>query len=231
MSDDVDPRIANARPGWALVVLAAPLVAVVVVVVLYVGMVRLGLQGRAAGGGEVVLMVRTCEEALPVLLARLDDAGLPSTSEPVEGGWHVRTQGTGRDDVDAALPGALAQRGDFALRAADGVLFGNQAVTEATYRLDGMMDMWLLLRLDEEASEAVVDAVRAEPRGRMTFVLDGVDIAMQPNGRAVQRGEVEGIPLAEIDQKTRMRLIAEWSMLIDHPLPCDATVEVVQPRP
>jgi hypothetical protein len=221
---DIEPLLKQSRPGWALLILAAPVALFVVVVVLYTGMISLGLQGREALGPPLVLTVETCEAAAPVLKARLADIGLPG--EVVADGpgrYTLSTSLTGREDVDAALPEALLQPGHFALTFEGATLLENDGVLEAIYRLDGMMDMWLLLRLNDVATEAVVAAVRSsKPGDRLEFVLDGTPVAMQPTHRSVQRGEVEGIPLAEIDQKTRMRLIAEWSMQIDHPLPCEA---------
>jgi hypothetical protein len=223
MANPIDPRIAQARPGWALFVLAAPVGAVIVVILLYMGMAWLGMSGRAAQG-ERTLRVESCPEGMEVIQARLADVGLPATVRADGSGWVLQTAYVGREDVDEALPDALAKPGVLVVRGTAGTIFGNDAVTEATYRLDGMMDMWLLLRLNDQATQAVVDTVRSDPQGRMTLVLDGEDVALQPNRRAVQRGEVEAVPLADMDQVTRMRLLAEWSMQIDHPLPCAATV-------
>ncbi len=221
---DIQPLLDQSRPGWALVILAAPIALFVVVVVLYVGMVSLGLQGRAAEGAPIELVVETCPEALPVLEARLADVGLPfEAHEEGSGRYRVLTTGTGRVDVDEALPAALLAPGRFALTFEGRELIDNDGVDEATYRLDGMMDMWLLLDLDDAATDAVTEAVRSsKPGDRLDFLVDGAMVAMQPTHRSVQRGEVEGIPVDEMDQKTRMRRIAEWSMQIDHPLPCEA---------
>lgn len=221
---DIEPLLKQSRPGWALLILAAPVALFVVVAVLYTGMISMGLKGREAMGPELALLVETCEEAVPVLEARLADVGLPAeVLADGPGRYTVRTTLTGRDDVDAALPHALLQPGRFDLMFEGASILNNGGVVEATYRLDGMMDMWLLLLLDPAATEAVVAAVRSsKPGGRLDFVIDGVPVAMQPTHRSVQRGEVEGIPVEDMDQKTRMRLIAEWSMQIDHPLPCEA---------
>lgn len=221
---DIQPLLDQSRPGWALVILAAPVALFIAVVVLYVGMVSLGLQGRAAEGAPIEVVVETCPEALPVLEARLADVGLPFEAREEGGGrYRVLTTGTGRADVDEALPSALLAPGRFALTYEGRELIDNDGVDEATYRLDGMMDMWLLLDLDDEATDTVTEAVRSsKPGDRLDFLVDGVMVAMQPTHRSVQRGEVEGIPVDEMDQKTRMRRIAEWSMQIDHPLPCEA---------
>ena len=220
----VDPRIAQARPGWALVVLAAPIAAFIVVIVLYIGMFWLGFQGRGGDGGAITYAVTSCDEATAPIAARLEDMGLPAEREgssPVR----LHSRRIGRDDIDATVPDTLATPGVFELRHGDEVLATNASVLEATTRLDGMMDPWLLLELDPEATEAVVAAVRSDPRGRLTFYLDDEAIAMQPNGRSVQRGEVEGIPLAEMTAAQRMQSVAAWSVIIDHgPLPCPATV-------
>ena len=223
---DLDPRIQQARPGWALFILAAPIVLFVIVALLYTGMIGLGLQGR--GSGEPVdLRVGGCAEAPAAVVERLADMGLPATIDASDPQL-VHTHRIGRPEVDATLAATLAQRGVFELRHDDEVLVTNAQITEATYRLDGMMDPWLLLLLDDVATEAVVGAMRGDPTGRLTFVLDGEPVAMQPNRRDVFRGEVEGIPLADRDAATRMERIAAWSVMIDHVLPCDATVEEVR---
>lgn len=225
----IDPRIAAARPGWALVVLAAPVVAFVVVIVLYIGMFGLGFQGRGGMGGPVSFEVGGCEAAAEELSGRLTDMGLPAVVQAHRGGFLLQTERIGRPEIDATLAPTLQTPGAFELRHGDNVLATNANVLEATYRLDGMMDPWLLLRLDEQAVDAVVDAIRSDRRGRMTFFLDGEAIAMQPNGRSVQRGEVEGIPLAELTAEARMQQIAAWSVIIDHgPLPCPVTVRAVE---
>jgi hypothetical protein len=224
---DIEPLMKQARPGWALVFLAAPIAFFALVVVLYAGMWSVGMQGRAAEGGPFDLTVAACPEAVPVLEARLRDVGLPAQVEALGAGRYlVHTARTGRDDVDGALPEALVQPGRFALTYEGRELFDNRGISEATFRLDGMMDMWLLLRLTDAGTDAVVEAVRgSRPGDRLIFVIDGAEVALQPTQRSVQRGEVEGIPLADMDQKTRMRLIAEWSMQIDHPLPCPVSLD------
>lgn len=221
----LDPRIAAARPGWALVVLAAPIAIFVLVIVLYIGMISLGFQGRGGDGAPVTYEVGGCEDAGPLLEARLGDIGLPVERTSHPGGMQLHTRRIGRPEIDATLADTLAQPGAFELRHDDDVLARNAQITDATYRLDGMMDPWLLLRLDDDATKAVVAAVRSDPTGRLTFVLDGTPIAMQPNRRSVRKGEVEGIPLDEIDAAERMRRIASWSVIIDHgPLPCPVQV-------
>jgi len=223
----VDPRVAAARPGWALGILAAPIVLFVVVIALYIGMLTLGFQGRGAGG-PVDYRVAGCEPAVHMIAERLGDMGLPAEVQTTDDGALVHSRRVGREEVDATIPATLSTPGRFELRHDEVVLATNEQITEATYRLDGMMDPWLLLRLDDTATAAVVDAVRSDPTGRLTFVLDGQPVAMQPNRRDVMRGEVEGIPLADMDAATRMASIAAWSVIIDHgPLPCEASVREV----
>jgi hypothetical protein len=224
---DVDPRIQNARPGWALFVLASPVVVAAIVAALYVGMWWLGMSGRPPGGDTVQFEVIGCDDAATVLAARLADMGLGATILPTPGGFVLTTTFTGRPEVDERLDEVLSQPGRFELRNGTALLTDNAGVTEATYRLDGVMDMWLLLRLTEPAGQTVATAVRAEPRGRMTFLLDGQAIAMQPNTRDVMVGEVEGIPLADMDRPSRMHWVAEWSVLIDHPLSCPVQVRAL----
>jgi hypothetical protein len=225
--DEVDPRIAQARPGWALVVLASPIVAFVVVIVLYIGMVSLGLSGRGGDGGRVVYRVAACDEAVEPIAERLRDMGLPAEVDRTRGDVRIVSQRIGRPEIDETVPDTLSTVGRFELRHGDAVLARNEQITDASTRLDGMMDPWLLLGLDEQATDAVVGAVRSDPRGRMHFVVDGQIVAMQPNGRDVQRGEVEGIPVAELTAADRMARVAAWSVIIDHPLPCPATVEIL----
>jgi len=227
-AEGVDPRVAQARPGWALVILAAPIVLFAVVIVLYIGMLGLGLQGRGAGQ-PVRFAVHGCDEAVGHVVERLGDMGLPAEVVDDGGPSVVHTRRVGRPEIDRTVPATLSAPGAFELRHGDDVLATNASVVEATTRLDGMMDPWLLVRLDPEATDAVVQAVNADPSGRLTFVLDGEPVAMQPNRRDVMRGEVEGIPLADMDAATRMASVAAWAVIIDHgPHPCDASVVEVE---
>lgn len=223
----IDPRIANARPGWALLILAAPVAGFVLVALLYAGMLSLGFSGRGGDGGPVTYRVQACDEAVDLIEGRLVDMGLP-VERTDDGGVHrLHSQRIGRPDIDVTVPDTLAMPGAFELRHGDEVLARNPDIAEASTRLDGMMDPWLLLRLKADAAEAVVKAVNSEPTGRLTFVVDGTPVAMQPNRRDVMRGEVEAIPLDDMTAAERMQRIAAWSVVIDHgPLPCPATVEV-----
>lgn len=223
-----DPRIAQARPGWALAILSAPIFVALAVVLLYVGMWSMGLAGREAAGAERALQVEACPEGVVALRDRLTDMGLPAEVAPTPTGARLTTRATGRPEVDQRLTTVLSAPGRFELRGGDVVLATSEDVAEASSRLDGMMDPWLLVRLREDAAERVKQHVRADPRGRLHFAVDGVEVAMQPNTRDVTVGEVEGIPLADMDRAERFHRVAEWAVLVDHPLPCAVEIQEVQ---
>lgn len=221
--DSEDPRIANARPGWALVVLAAPVAMVIVVGLAYGGLVAFGLAGRPATGPEVTLAFSGCPEARPFVEARVADMGLPATFSDDRGGFSARIV-LPRDPYAAAdVAPTLARTGAFEVLGGDEVLARNAQVTRASVRLDLSMTPTTLVDLGPDASVRVRDWVRAHPDAELEFRLDGETVGVQP-ARSVVIGEAEISPPIP-DDRARMRATAAWGVVIDHgPLPCPVTV-------
>ncbi|MEM6931601.1 MAG: hypothetical protein AAF602_32015, partial [Myxococcota bacterium] len=170
--NDEDPRIPS-RPLWGFALVLAPVFGVIVVTIAYVVTFGFGMAGRGAAGSEVTWRFSGCEEAQPLLEARLDDIGLPATWTAEPGGFVVTTQLTGDAEVDESLPDTLTTPGDLQIRGTREVLATTEDVTEASVRLDLFMVPSVLLALDDAAAQRVKDNVRAEPEGRMTFHVDG----------------------------------------------------------
>jgi hypothetical protein len=219
MTDTDDPRLAM-RPIGGLVLLAFVVLAVLATFVAYGVLWWSGTAGRPATGAQVHLTFRGCPEAVPLVEGRLADMGLVSTVTATDEGFTVSTTLPSDAVVAASVPGTLARPGRVEIVAGETVLATNADVVGADPRLDLRMASYAVLRFAPAAADRLVDAVRADPRGQLTFRLDGVDVATQPNTDPIARGELEFAPRVEDDEQ-RMRTIAEWSVVADHgPLPC-----------
>ncbi|MEZ4237199.1 MAG: hypothetical protein R3F59_13805 [Myxococcota bacterium] len=221
-----DPRLRQ-RPLLGLLILAVPVVAVVLTLVAYAGMVGLGLRGRQATGPPVPLRFDGCAEAGPVLAARLRDMGVEA--EPGDGPLSFVASLPTDPAVAASIPATLAMPGRLEVRGGDQVLAGPSDVVDASVRADVMMVPTTLVHLSQAAAARVRDYVRANPTGRMHFAVDGQVVGSQSNEASEEIGEVEitpedahGRPMD--DGRARWDLVAAWSVTVDHPLPCAVTV-------
>ncbi|MCA9491284.1 MAG: hypothetical protein KC621_15240 [Myxococcales bacterium] len=219
--DPDDPRL-KTRPIWGLAILVLPIVGVVVVTLAYVVMVSLGLQGRAADGAPMEIELTACDEARAVVSDRLDEMGFTAKLEPSPGGLLARFEGPTDPEVRASLPTTLATPGLLELRGGDRVLATQEDVVDATVRLDAMMTGSTLIHLSPGAADRVRAYVRETPSGQLDFFVDGERVGGQRND-AVTVGEVEIAPPID-DDPQRLRAVAHWAVVIDHPLPCRVTV-------
>lgn len=219
--DPDDPRL-KTRPIWGLAILVLPIIGVVVVTAAYVVMVSLGLQGRSANGAPMEIELAACEEARSVVSDRLEEMGFQARLEPSPGGLVVRFDGPADPDVRATLPETLATPGLLELRGGDRVLATQEDVVDASVRLDAMMTGSTLIHLSSSAGDRVRAWVREQPTGQLDFYVDGERVGGQRND-AVTVGEVEIAPPID-DDAQRLRAVAHWAVVIDHPLPCRVTV-------
>lgn len=223
--DPDDPRLAQ-RPLIGMLILALPLVMVALTLAAYAVTVGFGLRGRAAAGPAVELRFSGCDEAGPVIAARLADMGIeaaPGSAGPLS----FRASLPADPEVAAAIPRTLATPGRLEVRGGDEVLASPDDVADASVRMDLMMVPSTLVNLRPEAAGRVRDHVRAVPEGRLTFVLDGAPIGEQSNQAPVEVGEVEIDPAlgghhgGRLDEgKPRWEAVAAWAVVVDHPLPC-----------
>ncbi|MEN0066780.1 MAG: hypothetical protein AAGA48_31905 [Myxococcota bacterium] len=221
--DPDDPRLPS-RPLWGIALALLPVIGVFLVVVAYAVIVGLGTSARSLEGAEVTWRFEGCEAAQPLLEARLDEVGLPATWTAVDGGYTVKTQLTGNPVVDDTLPGTLTTPAALEVRAGDEVLATSADVVDAGPRADIFMVPYVLLRLDDDAGERIKNHVRSDPKGRMTFHVDGKSIGWQSNTNPVSVGELEINLTLEGDEEARMHAVAAWSVTLDHgPLPCPVT--------
>jgi preprotein translocase subunit SecD len=224
MVDPEDPRIRQARPGWALFILAAPLVLFAIVVVGYSALVGAGLRGRTATGERTTLTFRSCPEARPFLEARVADVGLAdATFEALPDGLALTATLPGDPEVAEALPATLATPGVLEVRDGQTVLATNDDIVDASVRLDLFMIPSTLLRLTPEAGQRLSDWTRDHQDGMLTFVLDGRTIGHQTATNPVATGELE-IATDDLPDRQRMHATAAWGVVLDHgPLPCAVT--------
>jgi hypothetical protein len=221
---ELDPRVKNARPMWALAILTLPLIGFVLTVAAYVVMVSLGLAGRPATGDRVTLVFAGCPAARPLVEARVADMGLPATWSDAAAGFRAELQLPPDPLAAEGVPAALAAPGVFEVRGGDEVLATHADVIDASVRLDLSMTPTTLVRLSPDAAQRVKVWVRAHPSGRLDFVLDGERIGGQSAMDPVAIGEVEISPPIKENQQ-RMLKTAAWSVIVDHaPLPCPVSV-------
>lgn len=220
----LDPRIPT-RPLWGFVLVLLPIIGIVLVVSAYVVIVGMGITGRSAQGDEVTWHFTGCEAAQPMIEARLDDIGLPSTWTTGPGTYTVTTRLTGDGTVDRSLPVTLTTPGALEVRGGSLVLASSEDVTYAGVRMDVFMVPSVLLRLDADGADRVKQYVRSEPEGRMEYYVDGQYIGWQSNTNPVSVGEVEINLEMDGDERARMQAVASWSVILDHaPLPCAVSV-------
>jgi len=219
VTEEGDPRL-KMRPIGGLLLLAGALGAVIATFVAYGWLWWSGMTGRPATGDAVVLTFEGCHEAIPLITERLADMGLTPTFTGHERLFSVEVVLPADPVVAASVPDTLARPGVVEVRSGDTVLATNADVMEAVPRLDLRMASFVVLRLSSGATDRVVEAVRADPTGHLSLVVDGVEVATQPNTTPIAKGEVEFAPPVD-DDETRMRTVAEWSVVLDHgPLPC-----------
>ncbi len=222
--DSDDPRIRNARPGWALVVLGAPIALFALVVMAYTTLVGLGLRGRAAGGEQVTLHFEACSAARAVVEARLGEMGLDD-AQLTDGpdGFDVAVTMPTDPDVATTVPSTLAAPGHLEVRHGPDVLATQDDLRDAGVRLDVFMIPSTLLRLDETTSERITGWVTDNPEAQLRFLLDGELIGTQNASNPVGYGELE-IETHGLSDRERMNASAAWAVILDHgPLPCAVT--------
>lgn len=212
------------RPLVGLAILVLPIAGVVATFIAYAVLVSAGLTGRQGRGEEIELRFLACEEAVAPIVARLSDMGLDAKTRPVPGGFVLEVAPPDDEAVAASIPATLVRAGKLEVLSGADLLATNADVVAAEPRLDLRMASYVVLRLTPEAASRVTSAVRADPGGSLTLRLDDVDVAQQPNGTPLARGEVEFAPHTD-DDVVRMRTIAEWAVVLDHgPLPCPVAV-------
>jgi hypothetical protein len=219
--DPDDPRLRQ-RPLWGLAILLLPILGVVFTFVAYGVMVGFGVRGRPAEGAQVTLAFTGCAEAAPVLADRLGDMGLDPEPHDVTEGFAFDVVLPADPEVAGRIPATLAAPGRLEIHGDGAVLATHADVTGASVRMDLMMTPSTLVNLSAASADRIVKHVRAHPEGRLVFVLDGVSIGTQSNRNPVGVGEVEIAPSGLGDEE-RWRAVAEWSVVVDHPLPCEVS--------
>lgn len=223
-------QIEQMKPRKGAIILVFPILMVIGTGALWIGMLSLGVSGRAADGERVELAFSGCPEAEPMLARRVEAMGLGDPELTVDGDL-LRLTATlpAEPDVAARIPATLAMRGVLSSSPQghpDQVLFTNDDVEGAAIRQDITLSPWVVLTLTEEAQSRFQEVVLAERDGHVAYTLDGEPIGTTSNLNGAPR-EVELLPDAE-DERVRMHLAAERAVVLDSPLPC-ALTPVVSP--
>lgn len=226
--DPADPRLPS-RPLVGLTILTLPVIGMIVVGVGYGIMFSRGLAGRPPSGPPTTLHFSGCPAARDIIAARLRDMGLDATSAQLDPDRFSFTTSMPDDPtVAATVPETLTAQGALRITGEGETLAENKDITDASVRMDLLMDPSLLLNLDTDAAKRIQQHVRAHPRGRLLLWLDGEHVASQGNDRPVSVGELEFLPPSPDpptgDTRARWAQIAAWSVTVDHLLPCPVDV-------
>jgi len=221
MSEDA-PRNSPRAGCWFF---GLPLIAIPAVISGYAVLVYSGYVGVPATGSRVVLDVETCEEALPVVRARIDDMGL---GNPMfvdrDDGLSVTVTLPDNDFADD-IPVSLGKQGRFEIWSQDEVILTNADVESATLRLDFTGEPSIAIQLDPAGAATLEAAMRADPDGMVQLMVDGEDMGDRVNTPTETRGRIT-LPITGPDRPAQVARAAEFGLVMGRPLPCPATVRV-----
>lgn len=218
------------RPGCLLLLI--PLLAVVATFLAYAWLFWNGMAGRPATGPLVDVSFEGCEDAAPVVLARIEDMGLaPIEVVPGPTGFRTRVQLPSSDTDAHAFADVLASPGQFQLRDGDEVLADHTEIASAGVRLDVTMSPSTLIVLEPDARDRVYARMGEKPDGKLQMWVDGELVWSFSNRKPSMNGEFEIPPDAANDQ-ARMELAAGRGIALNSgPLPCTLTVSALEAAP
>lgn len=231
MSEEAQQKAAR-RGLLGLAMLTVPIVGIVVVGISYVVLYSMGAQGRMAEGPQVRIDFEACEQARPILKARVDWMGLP---DPVwadtEGAWSVTTrlpaQRPDAPPVEEAVPATLAAPGVLEVREGnDGaVLVDRSGVASATVEMTFLDMPRAVVELDEAHAITLRDHMMAHFGDHVSYWLDGQRVMRRDNLPAIEDGRLEIILEGEVSDLTRLDFVAATALVVQHgPLPCPVRV-------
>lgn len=208
--------------------MAAPPIAIVLVFIAYAWLLYNGWIGRPADGEVAVLDFEGCEEAAPILEARVKDMGLGNPTVEFEAG-HIRVNAQLPDRPNAAteISHALSQPGELLVLGDEGnVLMTSAEIDYAGVRMDITMSPSTLIVMTDSGRERVYDYIRQNPGGKLHYRIDGQDVWSHGNQKPLGPGEIEIPPDAQ-DDAARIELAARRGIALNNgPLPCEITALV-----
>lgn len=210
-----------------------PVALTVLVIGAYAVLFGAGFLGFGAGGDRVLIEFDTCDDARPMLEARVEQMGLGDPQWDTSGGGLALT--TTLPDTPAAphIPTTLARGGDFALvtgETRDGdVIIDDEDVLEAALSLKELGNPLVVLKLSSEAQKRLEAHMEDHVEGSISVWIDDELVLARPNDPPFRRAEID-VRAEGDDGQDNLRRAADWGILITHgPLPCPAHVASVTP--
>ncbi len=232
-SDTSQPEQPRTRIGCFLLLIPAMITASVLIG--YVVMWTIGLQGREVDGDRYTMTYTSCPAALDLIKARVARMGLGDPQyTTTESGFSLEARLPSEADVAAEIPKTLGRTGALEIHEV-GVPEGTPPVIRADQVDDasvhlGMNGIVTLVRLNDEGAEALRKHMVGHSDGRIRYVLDGETIFERSNLPAEPRGSLELEPPKDMDEVKQLRVAAERDVIIaEGPLPCTTTLVSATP--
>lgn len=219
----------NIRPRAGCWILAVPIVIAVLLVGSYGAIFLLGVQGRAPEGPVARMSFSGCDEAEPVIRARVEEMGLGDPQwEAPSGGFALTARLPAWQGATDQIPATLTAPGEFAARAgpdAGGrVLASDEDIASATMRLDFAATPSTAVRLGPTAAREVTRWMDEEPQGVTSLWLDGEHIGTRDNDPDTPGDRFTLEPASE-ERQAIIQQAAAWAVILNHgALPCPVQV-------
>ncbi len=232
--DPNDPRLAPAKGGgcWFFVM---PIAMAALLVGGYSTLCMAGWYGHPATGDRVELVYDACPAATPILKARVAEMGLGDPVwTPSDGAMTLLATLPGDPTLAATIPHTLAAQGAFVIEPEQGgpALATAANIVDARIRLDIVANPGTAIILDETAKNAILDAMKADPEGKLVGKLDGKPVWERKNYPPLTQGKLE----LETDKDTLQdgtAQTAEWGIVLNNgPYPCTVALRsnrIVEP--
>lgn len=217
---DVDPNDPRLEPtkGAGCWFFVMPIAMAAILVGGYGTLCMAGWYGHPASGDRVELVFEACPEAKPVLEARVAEMGLGTPEWKLDGSTITLTATLPGDEALAAgIPGTLAAQGAFLIEPEGGgdPLATAANIDDARIRLDIVANPGTAIILDADAKDAIYQAMKADPEGKLVGRIDGVQVWERKNYPPLTEGKLE----IETDKETLQEgtaQTAEWGILLNN---------------